>query len=145
MDDTQNLQLLRAWVQLSGILKNSRFTKGLPYNEAIVMLLLYERYCLDGEGVLSIKEITASTKMLKSLVNRTVNALESKGLLERCGADGDKRIGHVRCIKEKLDVFLDVHNASLQIAQRISDIIGEEDTRAFIRIVDKLQKSGYSL
>ena len=141
----QTLALLRAWVQLSGILKNSRFTKELPYNEAIVMLLLYEQFHADGVGILSVKQITASTRMLKSLVNRTVNALEQKGLLERCAGQGDRRIGYVRCVQDQLGVFLRVHASSMEIAQQISNIIGPEDTQAFIRIVDKLTQSGYHL
>ena len=39
-----NEQLLLAWVKLTGMIKNGRITKGLAYNEAIVMLLLYNRY-----------------------------------------------------------------------------------------------------
>ena len=139
------LDLLRAWVQLSGILKNSRFTKELPYNEAIIMLMLYERYQADGRGILSVKEITASTRMLKSLVNRTINSLEAKGLLERCQSEGDRRIGYVRCIEDRLGVFLQVHASSMEIAGQISAIIGPEDTEAFIRIVNKLAQSGYHL
>ena len=146
MENTsQTLDLLRAWVQLSAILKNSRFTKDLPYNEAIVMLMLYERYQQDGIGILSVKEITSSTRMLKSLVNRTINALEDKGLLTRCQADGDRRIGYVRCVEEKLGIFLQVHASSMEIAAQISQIIGPEDTEAFIRIVNKLSHSGYHL
>lgn len=137
--------MIHSWVKLSGILKNTRITKGLMYNEAIVMLLVYNRYCEDGVGKISIKEITASTKMLKSLVNRTVNALIKKELLERCESDGDKRIVYVRCIEEKLNIFLEVHNASLKLAKNIVDIIGEEDAAAFIRLVDKIEKAGYSL
>ena len=139
------LDLLRAWVQLSGILKNSRFIKERPYNEAIIMLMLYERYQADGRGILSVKEITASTRMLKSLVNRTINSLEAKGLLERCQSEGDRRIGYVRCIEDRLGVFLQVHTSSMEIASEISGIIGPEDTEAFIRIVNKLAQSGYHL
>lgn len=145
MEQAQTLQLLRAWVQLSGILKNSRFTKELPYNEAIVMLMLYEKYQQDGVGILSVKEITSSTRMLKSLVNRTINALETKGLLLRCQSEGDKRIAYVRCVEDQLGLFLQVHASSMEIAQQISTIIGPEDTQAFIRIVQKLQQAGYSL
>lgn len=145
MEQAQTLQLLRAWVQLSGILKNSRFTKELPYNEAIVMLMLYEKYQQDGVGILSVKEITSSTRMLKSLVNRTINALETKGLLLRCQSEGDKRIAYVRCVEDQLGLFLLVHASSMEIAQQISTIIGPEDTQAFIRIVQKLQQAGYSL
>lgn len=144
MDQEQALKLLQAWVQLSGMLKNSRLTKGLSYNEAIVMLLLYEKYTLDGAGVLSIKEITTKTRMLKSQTNRTLNALESKGLLERCGNGDDKRVTYVRCIQEKLGGFMAVHAESLGIAQKILDIIGQEDAETFIRIVDKLSHSGFS-
>ena len=137
--------LLKAWVKLSSILKNSRITKGLMYNEATIMLLLYDRYLQDGMGMISIKEITAETKMLKSLVNRTINALEKKGLLERCEGSGDKRVIYVKCIQEKLPVFLEVHNSSLQLAQGIIGIIGPEDAETFIRIVQKLENSGYHL
>lgn len=144
-ESNQADQLLRSWVKLSSMLKNTRITKGLMYNEATVMLLLYNRYQEDGEGLISIKEITAETRMLKSLVNRTINSLEKKGLLERCEGSGDKRVIYVRCIREKLPVFLEVHNSSLGLAQGIINIIGSEDTEAFIRIVQKLNQAGYCL
>lgn len=137
--------VLISWVKLSGILKNTRITKGLLYNEAIVMLLLYNRYRRDGEGIISIKEITQQTKMLKSLVNRTVNSLEKKNLLQRCDAAGDRRMVYVRCVKEKLDVFLRVHNNSLALVDNLIDIVGADDARAFVRISEKIENSGYTI
>ncbi len=140
-------KLIKAWVTLSGIIKNCRVTKGLMYNEAIVMMLVYHRYKIDGEGIISIKEITSETKMLKSLVNRTVNSLEKKGFLERCESENasDKRMVYVKCVKDKLDKYLIIHNGSLDIANIIMETIGPEDTDAFIRIADKIEKSGYTL
>ena len=138
-------QLLRAWVKLTGMVKNSRITKGLAYNEAIVMLLLYNRYQKDGIGMISMKEIAEETKMLKSLVNRTINALEEKGLLERCTSEDDKRVIFVRCLKEKLDTFLSVHNSSLAISQKMIDIIGEEDAEAFVRITHKIENANFKI
>lgn len=135
------LNLIQAWVQLSGMLKNSRFTKELPYNEAIVMLQLYQA----GGTPIAIKEITAKTHMLKSQVNRTINSLEEKGLLERCDGEGDRRVGYVRSVKEKMELFLQVHASSMEIAKDISAIIGPEDTDHFIRIANKLAQSGYHL
>ena len=35
--------VITAWVRLTGILKNTRITKGMVYNEAIVMLVVYNR------------------------------------------------------------------------------------------------------
>ncbi len=138
-------QLLGAWVKLTAMVKNSRITKGLAYNEAIVMLLLYNRYQEDGVGLISMKDITTETKMLKSLVNRTVNALEEKGLLERCTAEGDKRMTYVRCIKERLDPFLLVHNSSLHLAEDMIEIIGEADAKAIFRITQKIEEAYFKL
>ncbi len=138
-------ELLRAWVLLTGTIKNCRITKGLVYNEAIIMLLLYSRYQQDGIGIISLKEITTETKMLKSLVNRTIKSLEKKGMLCHCTAEGDKRKSYVRCVEEQLPVFLKVHNGSLTIAQNIIDLIGTEDAEAFIRIAKKINDSGYEL
>ncbi len=138
-------KLLEAWITLTGIIKNSRITTGLLYNEAVIMNILYKSYCIDGVGVVSVKDITQKTRMLKSLVNRTVNSLEKKGFLERCEMSGDKRVAYVKCAKDKINTFLKVHKSSLAHAERIIGIIGEEDTEVFIRIVEKIEKSGYSL
>ncbi|MBE6788438.1 MAG: MarR family transcriptional regulator [Ruminococcaceae bacterium] len=142
---TTEARLLMAWVKLSGILKNNRITKGLMYNEATVMLILYNRYLEDGEGLTSVKEIVTETGMLKSLANRTISALEEKGLLARCQGIEDKRTVYVKCIKEKLDVFLEVHNSSLDVAKNVIEIIGREDAGRFIKIVEKLENSGYKV
>ncbi len=143
---SQNAEgLLLAWVKLNSILKNSRITKGLMYNEAVVMLCLYRRFKEDGEGLVSVKELLAHTGMLKSLLNRTINSLEEKGLLEKARGANDRRTLFVKCVKEKLDVFTNVHASSLEVAENIIDIIGEEDTVQFIKIVEKIMSSGYSL
>lgn len=129
--------LITSWVRLTSTLKNSRLTQGLNYNEAIVMNIAYRRYREDGEGLVAFKEIVKETKMLKSLVNRTIDSLGEKGLLER--AEGaDKRTTFVRPVKEKLGEFLSVHEQSLSIAQSVVDIIGEEDARTFVRITERI-------
>ena len=143
--DVQAESLLWAWVTLSGIVKNSRITKGLQYNEAIIMNVIHRRFLEDGEGIVSVKEITQKTRMLKSLVNRTLNSLIKKGFVLRCEGEGDKRVAYVKCAKEKLETFLKVHRGSIMHAEKIIDIIGEEDAKAFIRIVNKIEKSGYNL
>ena len=146
MQDTKNAEaLLLAWVKLTAIVKNSRITQGLVYNEAVVMLSLYRRYKEDGEGLVSVKELRTGTGMLKSLLNRTINSLEEKGLLEKVRGTSDRRTLYVKCVKERLDLFTGVHAASLEIAEKIMNIIGEEDTARFIGIVQKIEASGYSL
>lgn len=129
--------LITAWVRLTGTLKNSRITKGMNYNEAVVMLLAYHRYLEDGDGLVSFAEIAQETKMLKSLVNRTIDSLVKKGMLEKL--DGtDKRTVFIRLVKDNLDEYLQVHAQSLQLARAMLDAIGEEDARTFIRISERI-------
>lgn len=143
MENNLQNNLILSWVKLSGIIKNNRITTGLKYNEAIVMLILYSRYLKDGVGLVSVQDIIKETGMLKSLVNRTLGNLEQKGLIEYSIGASDRRTRTVKCVKEKLDVFLSVHNSSLGVSQSIIDIIGEQDTATFINIVDKLATARY--
>ncbi len=113
-------QLITAWVRLTGIFKNTRITKGMVYNEAIVMLVAYNRYREDGRGLVSFKEIVSETRMLKSLVNRTIDSLVAKGYLTRCEGK-DKRTTFIR-----------------ELARNMMQIIGTEDAEAFVRISDKI-------
>lgn len=143
--EVQSLQneLILSWVKLSGIIKNNRITTGLKYNEAIVMLILYNRYLNDGVGLTSIQDIIKQTGMLKSLVNRTLADLEKQGLIAFEQGVTDRRTKFVKCVQEKLDVFLAVHNSSLGVSKNIIDIIGEQDTKTFIKIVEKLADADY--
>ena len=129
--------LITAWVRLTSVLKNTRITQGMNYNEAIVMNITYRRFLEDGEGLTSFKSIVGETKMLKSLVNRTIDSLVAKELLERC--DGaDRRTTFVRPVKKNLEEFLRVHEQSLGIAQAIVSIIGKKDAETFVRISEKI-------
>ena len=130
-------QLITAWVRLTGIFKNTRITKGMVYNEAIVMLVAYNRYREDGKGLVSFKEIVSETRMLKSLVNRTIDSLVAKGYLTRCEGK-DKRTTFIRIVPENIGGFLEVHAHSLGLARNMMQIIGTEDAEAFVRISDKI-------
>ena len=130
-------QVITAWVKLTGALKNTRIPKGMIYNEAIVMNLVYTQMLKDGEGLVSFKDLVAETKMLKSLVNRTIDSLVAKGYLQRCEGK-DKRTTFVRPIKENLDDYLSVHENTLELVRGILEVIGEEDAKAFVRVSEKI-------
>lgn len=131
--------LIGAWVALTGALKNTRITQGLVYNEAIVMLIAYNRYREDGEGLVSFKELVRETFMLKSLVNRTIDSLVEKRYLERCEGR-DKRTTFVRLVKENIEDFLRVHERSLALARSAVELIGREDAETFVRIAHKISE-----
>ena len=129
--------LILAWLRATSVLKNTRITQKMIYNEAVVMAIVYERYREDGVGAVSFGEICRRTRMLKSLVNRTIGSLTARGFLERRTGE-DKRTTYVIPIREKLPEFLEEHERSLALSRRIIALIGEEDARTFCRIAEKV-------
>lgn len=134
-------KLLESWVKINSLIKNSRITKGLSYNESIIMMYLYKQHIKGNDKGISIKEIITQTNMLKSLVTRTINSLEQKSLLEKCEGETDKRTVYVRIVQDNIDTFLKVHQNSVLIASKIIEIIGTEDADNFIKIINKVEKA----
>ena len=143
MDIELQEDLIISWVRLTGLLKNIRLTRGMIFNEAVIVLIAYRRYRQDGVGVVSFREICDETKMLKSLVNRTIETLVQKGLLARYDGEEDRRTTYVRPIPENLNTYLHVHEKTLALAAKIIEIIGTEDAEAIVRVTNKLLEAGF--
>ena len=143
--DTLEERLLGAWIGARGMLKDSRITRSLTYNEAVVMKLVYDQYRRDGVGRTPVSLIVRRTNMLKSLVNRTVNALAERGYLCKERGEEDGRSIFVRPVEERLEDFLAVHRQSLALVRRIVELVGEADAEAFVRMYEKLSAAGLRL
>lgn len=138
-------QLLSAWIDINGFFKDSRMTKALTYNEAIVMKLAFDQYRSDGIGQISVQTILKQTRMLKSLANRTINSLCEQGYLAKERNQDDARELSVRLIPERLNDFLAVHEQSLHLAQAVIDAIGVADTEEFVRICRKFMDADITM
>lgn len=138
-------RLLEAWIEVNGMLKDSRITRDLTYNEAIVMKLVYDQYRSDGTGRTAVGRIVRETNMLKSLVNRTVNALCAKGYLVKERGERDGRNVFVCPVEDRLEDFLAVHRRSLALVRQIVDLVGPEDAWSFVRMSQKLSQAGLRL
>lgn len=127
-------RLLSAWIGINGFFKDSRMTRELTYNEAVVMKLVYDQYRADGVGRVPLRSILKRTNMLKSLANRTIDSLCAQGYLvkERSG-----RALSLRLAPQRLADFLAVHQRPLALAQAVIDAIGPEDADRFVRICEK--------
>lgn len=138
-------RMLGAWIEVNGMLKDSRITRDLTYNEAIVMKLVYDQYRCDGTGRVAVGRIAREANMLKSLVNRTVGALCGRGYLLRERGERDGRTVFVRPVEDRLEDFLAVHRRSLALVQQIIDVVGREDAESFVRMAEKLSRAGLRL
>lgn len=138
-------RMLGAWIEVNGMLKDSRITQGLTYNEAVVMKLVYDQYRTDGTGRVTVGHIARRTNMLKSLVNRTVSTLCDRGYLLRERGERDGRNVFVRPVESRLEDFLAVHRRSLALVEQIIGVVGPEDAQSFVRMAEKLSQAGLRL
>ena len=137
-EDDLREQLLTAWIGINSMFKDSRMTRELTYNEAVIMKLAYDQYRLDGVGRVSVQAVRKKTNMLKSLVNRTVNSLCEQGYLTKERGSEDARALFVRLTPDRLPDFLSVHRGSLKLAETVIGVIGQEDAAQFVRICEKI-------
>lgn len=142
-EDELRERLLSAWTGVNGFLKNSRMTQGITYNEAVTMKLVYEQYRKDGIGLTPVQTILKRTHMLKSLANRTINALCTQGYLVKEQSGPDARMLYVRPVPDRLPDFLAVHERSLQLAGAVIEVLGEQDAENFVRICERFLASGF--
>lgn len=136
-DDDIRERLLTAWIGINGYFKDSRMTRKLTYNEAVVMKLVYDQYRADGQGRTPVQLILKRTNMLKSLVNRTIDSLCNQGYLVKERDEMDARALYVRPVPQRLADFLAIHQHSLDMVQAVIDTIGTEDAEQFVRICEK--------
>ncbi len=128
-------QLLDAWIKINGTLKDTRTSKDLPYNQAIILKFLYDQYKIDGIGRVSFQTLIEKTNFVKSLVNRTVDQLSESNLVIKIK---EGKNAYAQLVSENLETFLKIHENSLRICNEIIAKIGVDDTNALIRAFNEI-------
>lgn len=133
-----NEELLSAWLRLSNTICNERIVTHLPYNEALVCNILYNQRMDHPDEYLTATDLCEKTRLIKSLMNRTLNSLEKKGFIVKQRSEGDRRNVYVKFNEEKISTYEKGHNEVLQVVDRIAknieDRIGEEKTKELVKI-----------
>lgn len=135
MDYELEEKLIKAWIKITSIIKNNRIFEDISYNEAIILNLVYEKF--ENKEGLYVQDIIKHTKMLKSLVNRTLNSLLEKGFISKVQ---DKNQVQVYFNEAMQADYLKIHKHTLAYIHPIIAKIGVEDIQAFIRIADKIEE-----
>lgn len=130
-------QLLEEWLNLSRLIKNHRIVEDIPYNEAMVLSVLHSIY----PNYLDVKVIVEKTKLLKSQVNRTMNALILKGQIQKRVKTTDKRCQEACLSKEGFLVISKTHQNSLAVSKKVISIIGEKNAEKIIEIFQMVEKN----
>ena len=121
-----NEKVLSAWLKLSTAICNERIVSELPYNESLVCGILHENAVDHPEEKITATDLCEKTNMQKSLMNRTLNSLEEKGLIFRKRSEKDKRQVFVSMNMDNAEVYERQHKNILRVVDEIVEKVGKE-------------------
>lgn len=133
-----NEQLLSAWLRLTTTISNERIVSKMSFNESLVCHILYRHEQQNPKHLLTATDLCEKTKMVKSLMNRTLNSMEAKGMIQRIRSLQDKRHVFIQLNMQAMDLYLIQHAQVLELIDKIVAKFGKEKAREIYEIFETI-------
>lgn len=129
--------MLSAWLHVTTSVSRLYQLKGLRYNEALICHILMSHE-LDHPGEpLTATDLCRKSHILKSQMNRTLQSLEDKGVIERQRSDDDRRRVFTR-LRPDSEVYVEQHEKVLETVSAIAERLGAEDPDGVIALFEAI-------
>ena len=129
-----NEKVLNAWLKLSTTICNERISSELPYNESLICGILHRNAVENPEKQMTATELCEQTNIQKSQMNRTLNSMEEKGLIDRIRSKKDKRQVFVKINMENAEVYENQHKKVLDIVDTVLEKVGKEKAEEIVQL-----------
>ena len=129
-------KILDCWIKLSLSLKNERFVSNMSVTESIVCRIIYQG-SLINEFYRQV-DIVNKTKMLKSAVNRLMNGLEAKRIVEHYQLENNRKSIYYRLSTEAEKFFLAQHDEIINLVKKILAELTDEEAGSVLYLFNKL-------
>ena len=91
-----------------------------------------------GTELFGLSELNSYLNFTRPNLSQTINKLEDKGYVERVVLKDDRRVTYIRLTENGLKTVTDGFNDLFSRLEKISKILGEEDTEKLIDLVLRL-------
>ena len=135
-----NEKVLNAWLKLSTTICNERLSSELPYNESLICGILRRNAAENPEKQMTATELCEQTNIQKSQMNRTLNSMEEKGLINRIRSKKDKRQVYVTMNMENAEVYENQHKKVLDIVDTVLEKVGKEKAEEIVQLFTLISK-----
>lgn len=135
-----NEKVLNAWLKLSTTICNERISSELPYNESLICGILHRNAVENPEKQMTATELCEQTNIQKSQMNRTLNSMEEKGLIDRIRSKKDKRQVFVKINMENAEVYENQHKKVLDIVDTVLEKVGKEKAEEIVQLFTLISK-----
>ena len=138
--NTMNEDFLTAWLRLSTSINNPRIVSELTYNESLICNILYNHLRSESDTPLTATDLCSATKMLKSQMNRTLNALENKNLITKERSSSDKRLVYITMNIDQANLYRKQHEQILKIIDAAIQKLGKDKALKTIEIFNSISE-----
>lgn len=122
-------EMLRSYINMSANIKENRLLSDLSFNEIMVMNLIVEEE-------MSFKELQNRLNILKSQLNRIINDLKNKSLIETYIPLDDKRKLMIKK-GSSIALYFKEHEKMLKLMSLVKKELGENDFKKLIELLNK--------
>ena len=129
-----NEKVLNAWLKLSTTICNDRIVSELPFNESLICGILHKNAQESPEKQMTATELCEKTNIQKSLMNRTLNSMEEKGLIFRKRSDKDKRQVFVSINMDNTEAYESQHKKILSMVDSVLEKVGKEKAEEIVQL-----------
>lgn len=131
--------LLDTWLRTTFIICNRRIVKELSFNEAVVCRLLSE--AKQNNVNITATDLCNRTKMLKSLMNLTLNNLEKKEMIKRVRSKKDKRQYYLVLNEEHVNIYKKQHKQIIELIKEATKELNDTEMQTVINVLGKITKN----
>lgn len=136
--------ILRKWLNITSFIQNDRIVSQITFNEALVCNHLMHQSEMTPD-YLTPSELCKRTGIQKSLMNRTLKALNERNLIEYVEGIEDKRSTPIRINKNNLELFISEHNKNIQIVEKFMNFWGTEKTNNIIQALSDIESAAVEI
>ena len=122
-------EMLRSYINMSANIKENRLLSDLSFNEIMVMNLIVEEE-------MPFKVLQKRLNILKSQLNRIINDLKTKGLIETYIPLDDKRKLMIKK-GSNIALYFKEHEKMLKLMSLVKKELGENDFKKLIELLNK--------
>lgn len=133
-----NEQLLSSWIKLCTTINNERIVSALSFNETMVCNILRNQEINNPTKKLTATDLCNKTGMLKSLMNRTLNTLEKKDIIQKECSTEDRRQIFVSFNEKNVITYEEQHRQILELVDVIIDKVGRHKINDLVNIIDDI-------
>lgn len=137
-------QLLSAWLRITSNISQLQRFDDLRYNEAVICNLLMKNKMENLGTMLTATDLCRESHIMKSQMNRTLQAMEEKGIVRRHRSTEDRRRVFME-LREDSDLYDKQHARVLRTVDALADRLEGLDLTQVVAVLDAVSEAAEDL